>query len=384
MRRLPPLALALTALSGAACTKPPSGDTPEALVALAARLPDPGPLPLDAALASRFVRLSLDCVERPWPNKPGHVYDGAETVRPPREVTPAFYGCFDWHSAVHGHWAMVRLLRQFPALPEAPEVRAVLGRHLTAGVLAREAAFFRLERVRTFERPYGWGWYLRLYGELLALDDPDARAWAAAARPLAELLSERTRDYLEKLTVPIRAGTHANTAFALVHMLDAARVAVDRPLEEAITRRARDFYLGDRRCPTAYEPSGEDFISPCLAEADLMRRVLPAGELVPWLAGFLPALTSDDFAPLRRPVAVRDREDPRIGHLIGLAFHRAWCLSGVAAALPPADPRRPVLERLARVHRQAGLDEMFDSGYGGAHWLASFAIYLLTGVGVDG
>jgi hypothetical protein len=338
----------------------------------------PAPVELDQVRASQFAALSLGCVDRPYPNKPGHTLDSDTQVRPHRELTPAFFGCFDWHSAVHGHWALVRLLRRFPALPEAARIRAALLTHLTPENLARELAFFKEERSKLFERPYGWGWLLRLAAELESWDDPDARRMAAALAPLAAQLSSFSRAYLERLSVPVREGTHQNTAFALVHLLDYARVAKDQALAATVERRARDFYGNDRDCPTAYEPSGEDFLSPCLTEADLMRRVLPAPEFVAWLGRFLPPLDSARFAPLREPVEVRDLTDPRIGHLIGLALQRAWCFEGIARALPAADPRRPELERLAAQHRERGLREMQESGYGGEHWLSSFAIYGLT------
>ena len=350
----------------------------ERMAALLAALPAAEPSELTTARASALVRLSLACAEREWPNKPGHVLDGEAALRPPRELTPAFFGCFDWHSAVHGHWAMLRVLRRFPDLPEAAQVRALLDRHLTPERLASERAFFEREHSRTFERPYGWGWFALLHAEAAGFDDPDGRRWAAATSGLAALLSRRTREYIDRLTVPVRDGTHGSTAFSLVHLLDAARVTGDGELERAIVRRARDFYLADRGCPTAWEPSGEDFISPCLAEADLMRRVLPPAELGPWLERFLPPPDSDAFATLRRPVEVRDPEDPRIGHLIGLAFHRAWCFGGLAEALPAASPHALVLRRLADVHLADGLRRMSDSGYGGEHWLATFAVYALT------
>lgn len=369
-------------LSGCHKPGPPAtGDTPEQLAALLAGIDDPGASTLTPEQASRFVALSLHCVDREYPNKPGHVYDGAETVRPPRAWTPAFFGCFDWHSAVHGHWAMARLLRVVPALPEAVTVSEVLDRHLSPQNLEQELAFFRLERSRLFERPYGWAWLLRLHAELRASEGPEAARRAQAVAPLAAWLSQQMQAYLARLTVPIRAGTHANTAFAMSHMLDAARTTADTALEQALVARARDFFSADVACPTAYEPSGEDFISPCLAEADLMRRVLQPPVFATWLTAFLPPLTSPQFRPLIKPVEVKDRHDPRIGHLIGLALQRAWCFAGIAAALPADDPRRPVFERLGRVHRQDGLRQMFDSGYGGAHWLASFAVYLLTGAG---
>jgi hypothetical protein len=331
--------------------------------------------------ASQFAALSLACVDREYPNKPGNVVDGDDTVRPPRGLTPAFYGCFDWHSAVHGHWALVRLLRKFPDMAEAAAIRKKLDAHLTEERLERELAYFRLERNATFERPYGWGWLLRLQAELHGFDDPDAKRWAKALAPLARHLSGRTADYLDRLSVPIRAGTHPNTAFALVHMLDYARATGDDRLSRAIGKRAREFYLGDRDCPTGYEPSGEDFISPCLAEADLMRRVLGAEEFARWLDGFLPPVTSARFRPMLAPVEVRDPKDPKIGHLIGLALQRAWCFAGLATTLPGEDPRKAIFERLSRLHRHEALEQMFESGYGGEHWLASFAIYLLTGSG---
>jgi hypothetical protein len=329
-------------------------------------------------MASRFVALPLACVDRDYPNKPGHVYEGDATVRPPREVTPAFAGCFDWHSAVHGHWAMVRLLRLFQDLPEGPRIRDAVRRHLEPQRIAAEVAFLSQERSRTFERPYGLAWLLRLATELHSWDDADGRAASAALAPLERVVAKRLADYLPRLTVPVRDGTHQNTAFAMAHFLDWARATGATDAAALIERRGRDFFGSDRDCPTAYEPSGEDFVSPCLAEADLMRRVLAPAEFASWLAGFLPPPGSPRFAPLLTPVEVRDRHDPRIGHLIGLAFHRAWTMRGVARALPDGNELRPLLLRLADLHLAEGLRQMFDAGYGGEHWLASFVIYAMT------
>lgn len=363
--------------AGPDATEPGSADAAAPATAPARRA-SPG---LTPALASKLVKLSLDCVDKPYPYKPGHVLHADEDLRPPRELTPAFFGCFDWHSAVHGHWTMVRLLKQFPKLPEGPAIRERLTAHLTEAIVETELGFFKLERSQLFERPYGWGWLLRLAAELHTFEDPQAGVWASALESLDTYLASQAISYLERLTVPVRAGTHDNTAFSLVHMLDYARAVEDRKLEAVIVKRSRDFYLGDRACPTAYEPSGEDFISPCLAEADLMRRVLGSDEFVRWLGDFLPQLDSPHFAPLRAPVEIRDLQDPRIGHLIGLAFQRAWCFEGIASALPATDARVATFRNLARTHRERGLKQMFDSGYGGAHWLASFAIYLLSGAG---
>lgn len=351
-------------------------DSAPSLQAWTASLPDVATRPLDAPQASRFAALSLACAEKEYPNKPDHIVTGDTELRPPRENTPAFFGCFDWHSAVHGHWALARVLKLYPQLPEAAQIRSILSRHLTADRMHQELAFFQRESNAIYERPYGWGWLLRLAAELHRM--PDASAWDQAVTPLAAHLARRFIDYLQKLTVPVRAGTHANTAFSLVHALDYARVVGDTALAATIEQRARDFYAQDKQCPTAYEPSGEDFISPCLAEMDLMRRVLSPEAFVTWLTDFLPPLPSSAFAPLSRPTEVKDLKDPRIGHLIGLALQRAWCFEGAAAILPPSDGRREAFLRIARLHTQRAEEQMFDSGYGGAHWLASFAIYLLT------
>jgi len=349
--------------------------------ALLARLPQPKEFAFDPARAAEFAELSIGCVDREYPNKPSHVANGDETVKPPRELHPAFYGCFDWHSAVHGHWAMVRLLKTFPDFELEQQIRAKLDRNLTAKKIEVEIAYYRGEYHRLFERPYGWGWLLRLQAELQTWDDEDGKRWARILAPLAAELSEMTRKYLEALSVPVRAGTHHSTAFALTHIHDYAAVAGDEELARAIERRSRDFFGDDESCPAAYEPSGEDFISPCLVEADLMRRVLDGKEFETWLDGFLPALGSPEFAPLRDPPEVRDLKDAKIGHLIGLMYQRAAAYRGIASALPEGDRRREVFERLSALHRDDAVDKTFASGYGGEHWLASFAIYLFTDSG---
>lgn len=365
-----------------ACTDRRPEEAPAPQVRKSPLVEDVQCLELDESKASRFVALSLNCVDREFPNKPSNVVDGDETVRPPRELTPAFYGCFDWHSAVHGHWAMVRILKRYPGIRETAKIRAALDRHLTPELIRREVEYFTAPRNRTFERPYGWGWLLRLAAELHSFEDPDAKRWYATLKPLATLLADRTKAYLAVLSSPIRAGTHPNTAFALVHMWDYAAEVGDEGFRKAITEAARRFYLDDRNCPAAYEPSGEDFISPCLAEVDIMRRVLKPVEFSTWLDRFLPDPSSAGFESLRTPPEVRDRRDPKIGHLIGLDFQRAWALDGLAAGLPAQETRKDLFSKLSRLHCKAGVDLMFDSGYGGSHWLASFAVYHLTGVGV--
>jgi len=326
-----------------------------------------------------LLRLTLDALDREFPVKPSHVYGDAESIRRPRDLTPAFFGCFDWHSAVHGHWTLVRALRCFAPLSLEHEIRERLDTHLTARNLSHEQAFFARPENRHFERPYGWGWLLLLHAELSTWDDVDGVRWARAVEPLADLLASQLVDYLNALPSPIRSGTHGNTAFSLVNALDAARATSRQSLEQAIVHRARTLFSADRQYPVGWEPSGEDFVSPALAEADLMRRVLHRTELLEWLERFMPPPDAPDFEALRTPPRPSDPTDPRIGHLIGLCFHRAWCFDGLSALLGADDARASVYADLSKQHLEAGLDQIFDSGYGGSHWLATFAVYAFTG-----
>jgi Protein of unknown function (DUF2891) len=335
---------------------------------------------LDAGAAERFAKLALACIDREYPNKPEHVLDSAADARPPREFHPAFFGCFDWHSSVHGHWMLVRLLKTFPDMTSGKEIRTRLAAHFTAEAMATEARYLDIKSNRSFERTYGWAWTLRLMSELQTWDDPDAKAWRVNIEPLAKTLVARLKDFLPKLTSPIRTGVHPNTAFALGEALDYAKAAGDRELADAVAKRARDYYARDRSCPLAYEPSGEDFFSPCMEEADLMRRVLPAAEFSSWLAGFLPGLAVGRPFPLS-PAVVSDPTDPRLVHLDGLNLTRAWTLRAAARALPASDARRKVLEVSASKHAEAGLARVSSGSYEGEHWLASFAVYLLTDAG---
>ena len=335
---------------------------------------------LDAAAAERFAKLALACIDREYPNKPEHVLDSAADAKPPREFHPAFFGCYDWHSSVHGHWMLVRLLKTFPDMASGNEIRARLAAHFSPAAMATEARYLDIKSNRSFERTYGWAWTLRLMSELQTWDDPDAKAWRANIEPLAKTLVARLKDFLPKLTSPIRTGVHPNTAFALGEALDYAKAAGEKDLADAVAKRARDYYARDRSCPLAYEPSGEDFFSPCMEEADLMRRVLPAAEFSSWLGGFLPRLAAGKPFPLS-PAVVSDPTDPRLVHLDGLNLTRAWTLRAVARALPASDARRKVLETSATKHAEAGLARVSSGSYEGEHWLASFAVYLLTDAG---
>ncbi len=332
------------------------------------------PAAFDAISAGHFVRLALDCVHREYPNKIAHALQSDRDVRPPRELTPAFYGCYDWHSAVHGHWLLARAARQWPDAPFAAEATAALDRSLTLKNLREEARYLAADGRASFERPYGLAWLLQLSAELREWKHPRAAEWREALQPLEAAAAGRFKNWLPKLSYPVRSGEHSQTAFALSLAHDWARIAGDSDFRALIERKARQFYFGDRDCPVRYEPSGEDFLSPCLAEADLMRRILPPGELAAWFAVFLPAV------PLE-PAVSPDPSDGKLAHLDGLNLSRAWMLEGIARSLP-AGARHKALEALALRHRRAGLEAVTGAHYEGGHWLGSFAVYLVTGRGL--
>jgi hypothetical protein len=333
-------------------------------------------------LAERFAKLALQCVHREYPNKIAHVLNADADARPPRELTPAFFGCYDWHSAVHGHWLLARLLRLSPGAPFAAEARAALERSFTPENLAAEVRYFQAPGRVSFERPYGLAWLLQLAAELREWDDGDARRWSAALAPLEREAAAGLRSWLPKLTNPIRVGEHSQTAFAFGLVLDWVRGAGDREMEALLQERIRAFYLSDTACPMAYEPSGEDFLSPCLAEADLMRRVLPPREFAAWLSRFLPAIPAQAGKPWLAPAVVTDPSDPKLAHLDGLNLSRAWMLDGILSGLPPGDARAGALKAAAAAHREAGLRAVTGAHYEGGHWLGTFAVYLVTARGI--
>ena len=332
---------------------------------------------LDPGTAERFAKLALACLDREYPNKPEQVLDGAADVKAPRDVHPAFYGCYDWHSSVHGHWMLARLLGVAPDLAPGNRIRESLETHFSDVAIAAEAQYVKTPGARTFERPYGWAWTLRLVAELDASRDPQEQAWRGRLRPLEDAIVGRFQEYLPKLTLPVRSGVHPDTAFALAQALDYARATGRRDFEKILLSRASFYYGQDRACPLAYEPSGEDFFSPCLAEADLMRRVLPPKEFGKWLKRFLPQLSAHKAFALA-PATVTDPTDPRLVHLDGLNLSRAWMLRGIAQGLAPSDARRAVLLKAEAAHEVAGLARVTSGDYAGEHWLASFAVYLLT------
>ena len=332
---------------------------------------------LSETIAARFAQLALACVHQEYPNKIAHVLNSAADVKPPHELTPAFYGCYDWHSAVHGHWLLARLARLFPSAPFARDAVAALSSNITPANIAGEVAYLNGAGREPFERPYGLAWLLQLSAELREWDTPEGRSLAATIAPLEAVVVARLNAWLPKLTYPIREGEHAQTAFAFGVILDWARVH-DPALTHLLVERVRAFHLEDRDCPIGYEPSGQDFLSPCLAEADLMRRVLPAPEFAAWLTGFLPSLPRDGSSAWLPPGLVTDKADGKLAHLDGLNLSRAWMLEGIAAGLPPADPRRRALVATANTHATSGLAAVTGEHYEGGHWLGSFATYLLT------
>jgi hypothetical protein len=342
----------------------------------------PPPSDFSAEAATRFAELALTCVHKEYPNKIAHVLNGDADARPPRALTPAFYGCYDWHSAVHGHWLLARLARTFPEAPFAAKARAALARSLTAANLEAETRYLSAPGRVSFERPYGLAWLLQLAAELREWDDPQAREWAAALKPLETASAGRIRDWVPKLSRPIREGEHDQTGFAFGLILDWARSTGDREMEQLLVQRSEAFYGKDRRCPLAYEPSGHDFLSPCLGEADLMRRVLPPARFATWLRDFMPELPSNGSAGWLEPAVVSDPGDPKLAHLDGLNLSRAWMLEGIAAGLPPTDKRLGSLRAVAKRHREAGLKAVTGAHYEGGHWLGSFAVYLTTGRGL--
>src|SRR5437867_9912290 len=332
--------------------------------------------------AERCAKLELACVEKEYPNEISRVLTSDTDVAAPRKLTPAFYGCYDWHSSVHGHWLLVRLLRTFPNGSFVKEARDALRKSLTAENMKQEAAYIRGEGRASFERPYGLAWLLQLCAELREWDDDQAREMAANLRPVEDAAVERLKTWLPKLSHPVRIGEHDQTAFGLSLILDYARSTKNDSLARLAADSAKKFFFSDKDCPLNYEPSGEDFLSPCLAEADVMRRVLPPYEFGRWLKFFLPQIPTMKNVIWLKPVSSPDPSDPKLAHLDGLNLSRAWMLEGIASVLLPSDSRRNALSAAADEHRSAGLAAVTGAHYEGGHWLGSFAVYLTTQRGI--
>jgi hypothetical protein len=337
---------------------------------------------LDAAAAARFAQLALTCAHLEYPNKISHTLQGPVDVRAPHELAPAFYGCYDWHSSVHGHWLLAKLAKAFPDAPFAAPARAALAQSLTAQNIAGEVAYLRGPGRASFERPYGLAWLLALATELRSWNDPEAQQWSRNLQPLEIESAQRLMAWLPKLRYPIRVGEHSQTAFAFGLIEDWAVASGDVGMARLLDSRARAYYLADRNCPLAYEPSGEDFLSPCLAEADFMRRILPPAQFAKWLKGFLPQVPSNGQAGWLVPGEVTDRADPKLAHIDGLNLSRAWMLEGIASGVPPGDRRIAALRAAAVAHANAALPAVTGEHYEGGHWLGTFAVYLTSGAGL--
>ena len=333
---------------------------------------------LDADLAARFAGLALGHVEREYPNKMDHVLTGPGDAQTPGALHPIFYGSFDWHSCVHGYWTLARLYRLHPDHANAAATRALFERQITEAKVGAELDYVLRPSSRGFERPYGWGWLLALQAELARHHTSEGRAWAAAMAPLAEAFAGRFKSFLPIADYPVRAGVHSNTAFALALAIDYARTCGDGELEGLIKATAQRWYGGDRDCQ-AWEPSGDDFLSPALMEAECMRRCLDEAAFANWFTGFLPRLAERAPASLFGPATVSDRSDGKIAHLDGLNLSRGWCWRVLATTLAADDARRSVCDAAAEAHLAAGLPHVAGD-YMGEHWLASFALLALTEV----
>jgi hypothetical protein len=330
---------------------------------------------LTSAIASKFANLALDHLTREYPNKLTHALAGPQDVQSPRALHPIFYGSYDWHSCVHGYWLILHLLERFPDLPEAARIVAVVDQHFTDANVAGECAYLDLPHNRGFERPYGWGWLLALSAQIEALKRPETTRWSQTFAPLTETFVERFVEFLPKATYPLRVGTHFNMAFALALTLDFARQSSRVALETLVVETAKRWYLQDVACQ-AWEPAGDEFLSPSLMEAELMRRVLPPAQFLPWFDAFLPDLALQQPATLFEPVTVTDRSDGKIAHLDGLNLSRAWCQRSLARALPATDARHTALNEAAERHLNSALGHVAGD-YMGEHWLATFATLAL-------
>jgi len=335
-------------------------------------------LKLDKERASKFAQMALRCIEKEFPNKMDHVMNTKAEVRSPRELHPVFYGCFDWHSSVHGHWMLIRLLKRFPDLPGASRIRAALNRNITAANVKKEVQYLGQEGRKSFERMYGWAWLLKLVEELYGWDDTDGKNWLKRLAPLEKTIVQRYIDFLPKQNYAIRTGVHPNTAFGIAFALDYARTAKNKPLEEMLVERSYYYYYRNKDCPAGWEPGGEDFFSPCLMQAALMQRVLKPVDFPKWFHGFLPHIKEGKPWGLMDPAVVSDRTDGKLVHLDGLNLSRAWCMMRIAGALPENDKARGHLMKAAQRHAADALANIHSGDYAGEHWLATFATYMMT------
>ncbi len=332
---------------------------------------------LNLEQAQRLVDLPMDCVDIEFPNKLGQTIGGIEDLQSPKELHPAFYGCFDWHSSVHGHWSLISLLKQFPTLANASEIKKKLLEHLSEENILKEVDYFLGKHNKSYERTYGWAWILKLAEELNTWDDETARKLEKNLQPLTDLMVQKYLDFIPNLNYPVRAGEHPNTAFGLTFAWDYASTVGNQPMLEMIEYSARKFYLNDTNCPISWEPSGYDFLSPCLQEAAIMKRVLPIAAFTKWFGDFLPQLKDINYQLAVGEVS--DRTDGKLVHLDGVNFSRAWTLFDIVKDLPAYNH----LKKIAYEHINYSLPNVVGGTYEGGHWLGSFAIYALNSASDD-
>ena len=336
---------------------------------------------INEKIASQLVELVLDCVECEYPHSNIQWLNSDEDVKPPRELNPAFYGCLDWHSAVHGHWLLARLARYFPQASFTLAAKQALEKSLTPQKIEGEVAYF--QNHPGFERPYGVAWLLQLAAELHEWDDISAKQWLTSLQPLEQLIADNLKSWLQKLMICDRSGMHKQTAFALSLILDWARITENTDFVNLIEDKAKQFYLNDKNYPLGFEPLGYDFLSPSLAQADLMRRILTKIGFGEWLSKFLPEIPLDGSTNWLKPLGVDNSQDYSQSHFYGLNLSRAWMLEGIISGLPNNDPRIKTLHNTAIIHRQIGLANAISNHYASSHWLGTFAIYLTTSRGLN-
>lgn len=319
----------------------------------------------------------MHCINQEYPNKTAHVINAATDAKLfPSELHPAFYGCFDWHSSVHGHWMLVKLLKTKPFLKNKEDIMKLLNGSFQPEKIKAEAQYFnKYEVAKSFERTYGWAWLLQLDAELASWDNVQAKIWHQNLKPLTDEVVKLWKEYLPKQTYPNRTGVHPNTAFALSFAIDWARTVGEKDFENQLIEKAKYFYLKDEKTPAYLEPDGSDFFSPSLQIADLMTRILPQKEYVKWFNHFYEKRSIENISQI--PV-ISDINDFQTVHLVGLSFTRAWCMKSIAKFLPENHKYKKTFEETADKFLSNALPLVFKGNYGGDHWLASFAVYALS------
>lgn len=326
--------------------------------------------------ANYLYHFAYDCIDQEYPNKLNQVIGDASYLKTPKELHPSFYGCFDWHSTVHGHWTLVNLLIEFPDFEHKEAILKKISENITKENIEKEIVYFDDKYNKTFERTYGWAWLLKLAESLNEYNTTEGKQLAKNMAPLTQLIEEKFIVFLNKLNYPIRVGEHPNTAFGMSFALDYAK-KYNKTLEAVIIKKAKAFYLNDANCPLSWEPGGFDFLSPCLQEAALMLKVLPKADYIVWLDTFMPGFQTNPGKNIQ-VVEVVDKTDGKMAHLDGLNFSRAWCLYQIGKALNNND-----MLVLANIHFNSSYSKMDTGEYAGAHWLASFAAYALKDAKTD-